>query len=509
MISRQDRELQSLYIDLLLESELGDTQTEEKSLSPEDFVRFENKLAKAKFDLYKSYPFIGVGLTKLHTVPTYSIPTMAVDNFRNIYINPDFALNTLSPSEVTGVLAHEVMHIMNLTFFRLQNRDHELWNIATDFMMNRDLLEMGLDIPKLALLPTMENGKAIVKVKAGNKMESIDISGNDFSCEDLYAWLKGLQDKLPPSPGGKGQPGQGQPGQGQGGKGQSGQGETIDDLAERQEKFDKHIEKGDEKPVPLDVPSNDDVYKPADASGKTESQLHNEAKDRTQSSKQTAERLAGKQGAGVPRGFSEKILKTATDWKNILRKFITSSSSIKYDWSSPSKRGLAAGYYAPRTRKIEDDIDIVVGLDTSGSIGPDLLGLFVSEVVKIAASFKRAKIKVLLWNTEVYREINIDTSKKSLSEINKEILSTGFESGGTTLSSIKTYLDKKNTSKKPINGLVVFTDGEISDVPPQLPKMAGSNRIIFMIPERDSAGNVCSDEIVKRYGKSYIINVQP
>ena len=71
---------------------------------------------------------------------------MAVDDNSNIYINPEFVLKELSDDETTGVLAHETMHNATLSLFRLRGRNMKLWNIATDYVMNRDLLEMGLKL---------------------------------------------------------------------------------------------------------------------------------------------------------------------------------------------------------------------------------------------------------------------------------------------------------------------------------------------------------------------------
>lgn len=58
-----------------------------------------------------------------------------------VYFNPDRAL---SDSDVRFVYVHELLHVALMHHTREQGRDHELWNIACDFVINGWLLEMGI-----------------------------------------------------------------------------------------------------------------------------------------------------------------------------------------------------------------------------------------------------------------------------------------------------------------------------------------------------------------------------
>ena len=128
-------------------------QSHNVKMSEEEFKKFELRIQRAKVQIYKRFPFFYLVLQRLKTVPTVSIPTMAVDNNGNIYINPNFTMNELSFEETIGVLVHEAFHHVNLTFYRGKGKDPHLWNVATDYIMNRDILEMGAALPALALLP--------------------------------------------------------------------------------------------------------------------------------------------------------------------------------------------------------------------------------------------------------------------------------------------------------------------------------------------------------------------
>jgi hypothetical protein len=75
---------------------------------------------------------------------------MATDGARIVY-NPAF-VDHLSPAEVEGTLAHEVMHCALGHQCRRGGRDPELWNRATDFAINPILIANGLTLPTRALI---------------------------------------------------------------------------------------------------------------------------------------------------------------------------------------------------------------------------------------------------------------------------------------------------------------------------------------------------------------------
>ena len=86
-------------------------------------------------------------------------------------------------------------------------------------------------------------------------------------------------------------------------------------------------------------------------------------------------------------------------------------------WSKPKKRAFAAGYYAPGLRKERKSLDVVVAIDTSGSINDRIIGLFVSEIFNISKAFPKVQMKIILWHTTAYADIDIDTKKVSPSPV--------------------------------------------------------------------------------------------
>lgn len=453
---------------------------DQQVMDPDHFKKFETKLVRAKFNLFKKYPFFGITLQKMKTVPVtpeevqeYGIETMAVDNFRNIFINTDFVLNQLSDDEVMGVLAHEVMHIATLTFARQRGRDMKLWNYATDYIMNRDLLIQGIPLPKMGLLPVQNNNSRwIVKIKGekNNKVQNIDIDATDLTAEQLYDLLIKYGIKQPP--------------EGSGG-------------------FDKHLTPQESGNIQgQKAPNGDPVYEKNSAEGKSAQQADNENRAVIQQAAQQAQEEAKKRGKdpGMPRSFDKKLLEGKVNWKQLLRNFIVGSTIVKTDWSRPSRRLGGGSFFHPRKYSEKNELQAVVAIDTSGSITDPVLKTFLSEIMSIIKSYRGNKIKmtVLLWDTQVADAFDVDTTKMSLSDIEKGLMNMKAKGGGTEISCIQRYLEKKNPGKPIKGGLLVFTDGYVEDNPvlPKAPKR------LFLITKDGT------DEILKKFGPTYFIDVE-
>lgn len=456
-------------------------------MDPDHFRKFETKLVRAKFNLFKKYPFFGITLQKMKTVPVtpeevqqYGIDTMAVDNFRNIFINTDFVLNQLTDDEVMGVLAHEVMHIATLTFGRQRGRNMLLWNYATDYIMNRDLIIQGISLPKMGLLPVQNNnGRWIVKIKGqkNNKVQNIEIDATDLTAEQLYDLLLKYGIKEPP--------------QGSGGPGKEGEG------------FDKHLTPQESNAIQgQKAPNGDPVYQKNSGEGKSAEQADNENRGVITQAAQQAQAEAKKRGRdpGLPRSFDKKLLEGKVNWKQLLRNFIVGSTVVKTDWSRPSRRLGGGSFFHPRKYSEKNELQAVVAIDTSGSISDPVLKTFLSEIMNIIRSYRGNKIKmtVLLWDTKVSDSFDVDTTKMNLTNIEKGLMSMKATGGGTEISCIQRFLEKKSPGKPLKGGLLVFTDGYVEDNPilPKAPKR------LFLITKDGS------DEILKKYGPTYFIDVE-
>jgi len=108
-------------------------------------------LEKAKIHLMNkpNTIFYSTILFSLKQEWTDTLPTAAVDG-TSLFINPEWFLD-LSEEERVGLLAHEAGHIGSDHITRKGNRDHRLYNMAGDYMINNSLVKAKYTLPAGAL----------------------------------------------------------------------------------------------------------------------------------------------------------------------------------------------------------------------------------------------------------------------------------------------------------------------------------------------------------------------
>lgn len=90
------------------------------------------------------YPFFGSVVASIDCKENMGIPTAGTDG-KTIYYNPEY-LEGLGRDEQTFIFAHEVCHIAFNHILRSEGKDLELWNIATDGVINQFLKKDGLKL---------------------------------------------------------------------------------------------------------------------------------------------------------------------------------------------------------------------------------------------------------------------------------------------------------------------------------------------------------------------------
>lgn len=113
----------------------------------------------------------------------------------------------------------------------------------------------------------------------------------------------------------------------------------------------------------------------------------------------TTAKSQGKLSGSLQR-FMEEAAKPQVDWRDQLRRFVTQISKDDYSWARPNRRYLSAGFYLP-TLYSESMGDIVVGIDTSGSIDDKTLQTFGSEIRALTAAVRPTKVHVVYCDAEV------------------------------------------------------------------------------------------------------------
>ena len=111
---------------------------------------------RARSSLLLKQPFFGTLCLRLGAEFTEDIPT-AGTNGEKLLINPTFFLKCTAEQRV-GLLAHEVMHCVYMHVLRLGERDHYLWNVAGDYVINLVVTDSGMILPEGGLLDEKYRG---------------------------------------------------------------------------------------------------------------------------------------------------------------------------------------------------------------------------------------------------------------------------------------------------------------------------------------------------------------
>jgi predicted metal-dependent peptidase len=136
-------------------------------------MKFKKQLEECLFMIVTGHRLFAGKLYQVKHEETTSLPRAATDG-KGIVYNYDF-FSSLSVKQRVTLICHELLHILLGHHLRLRGRDHELWNVATDYVINLILVEMGFE--------PLDNWL-------------YDIQYKGMSAEDVYAILQGQdQDK--------------------------------------------------------------------------------------------------------------------------------------------------------------------------------------------------------------------------------------------------------------------------------------------------------------------------
>jgi predicted metal-dependent peptidase len=278
------------------------------------------ELTEALSNLINKQSFFASYLFDLMQIQeSYDIPTAATDGVRLI-VNPDF-FKTLTVPQRVFVLAHEVLH--GILQHMSRSKLYKDRGIGPDFKpWNHQRANVAMDYIINDMLKEAGVGSLPPSV-----LHDTNIATQDDIWDEIYP-------KVPEPPEGD-----------SGGHGG----------------FDDHLDPDPGTPQP----SDQDVK-------------------RGIASARQAAKARGDMPGNIDRMMGE-ILEPKLSWKELLRSAIT--NALGYDestWSRPSRRRLAIAphVYMPGTTGLSSG-SVAIVIDTSGSISPEELNLFMSEVAGI------------------------------------------------------------------------------------------------------------------------------
>jgi predicted metal-dependent peptidase len=164
--------------------------------------------------------------------------------------------------------------------------------------------------------------------------------------------------------------------------------------------------------------------------------------------------LAGKTGSGGMREI-EELLSAKVRWQDELREYAQTVCAGKdySTWRRPNRRFVSAGVYLPSS--ISETVgEVVIGIDTSGSIGGDELSQFLGECAAIFAAVKPEAVRLLYWDTAVCR-----AERYTQDQLDQIVTSTKPEGGGGTAPSCVPMYMNTNNIKPQVS--IMLTDGYV------------------------------------------------
>ena len=199
------------------------------------------------------------------------------------------------------------------------------------------------------------------------------------------------------------------------------------------------------------VPSSLDDHQWSKAQQMTEEEAK-ELNDAVDQALRQGQILAGKMGGTTPRDIGA-IPEPKVDWREQLRDFINSTCSGRdtTTWRRPNRRWLANDMYMP-TPYSEAVGPIVIGVDTSGSIGQRDINAFLAEVKSIAEDMPPERIHLLYWDTDIAQEETYEPADyPTLTQSTKPA-----GGGGTDATCVKLYVDEMTTKPEIV---LMLSDG--------------------------------------------------
>ena len=347
------------------------------------------------------YPFFGSVVTNVDYKESKDIIAAATDG-KIIYYNPDF-LNGLNISEQIFIFAHEVCHIAFNHILRSENKDNDLWNIATDAVINQFLKQDSL---------TMVQGGVDIKEAINYDVETLyekllqnkqslesDKSKQDVGHDSHELWEQAVKKYKE---------------------------ENVNEKKDKTglEKKQEELEKTGEK----DAFKKNLEEKKKQLEGLKEEIL-----------KQSLQ--AGTLANGDVRSISDiGTSKPIIDWRYALRE------AIKYDVDWSYKNAIIEDGIIKANLEEQPIPEAEIVLDTSDSINNKLLRGFLRECKNI---LKQSRLKVGCFDTKFYGFHEI----KTLSDIDNMILEGG---GGTN------FEVAVNAFTRRVENKIIFTDGYAS-----------------------------------------------
>ena len=325
-------------------------------------------------------------------------------------------VDELTDAELRGLLLHENYHKLysHLTTWRhLYDINPQLANVACDYVINLKIMDDNKD--GFATLP--EGGL-------------IDEKYRDMDTAQVFNILRKEQDEQPTGEDGDNDS-QDNESEGDGEQGDGSTTGSQNTAVGQGTGFDEHDWEGAQE-----------------LSTEEQREL---ARDIDEAIRQGA-LAAGKMGGTGNRDL-DALLQPQVDWREVLREFVqtTCAGSDYSTYARPNRRLMSQGIVMPSG--ISEQVgELVIAIDTSGSIGQLELTAFLSEVKGVCDTVKPDKVRLLYWGCSVVGDESYD-----MHELEQLTTSTKpKDGGGTDVRCVTQYMAEEGIKPQ---ATIVLTDG--------------------------------------------------
>lgn len=324
-----------------------------------------------------------------------NVPTAYTDGVNKKY-GRKFLESIADESKVRGLILHENLHVAlkQITHGRSMFKDNpKLANLAADFVVNDVIVNITATLPN--------SRERLVELPDGG---FYDPMFHDWSMRQVFNYLKkNCKDK---------------------------NSEKDGEVEVNGKTYD--LSNGDEHDFPTEGDTKD-------------------INDKVDRALREGGMLAGRMGGNMPRVISD-LLTPKVDWREALREFVSSAMKGKdeFTWRRMNKRHLANDVYLPSMEN-ETIGEIIVAIDTSGSIGSHEITEFATELASICDVVSPERVRVLWWDTKVHGEQIFDEQYNDIASLLKP-----RGGGGTRASCVNEYI---NQEKLTAECVLMFTDG--------------------------------------------------
>ena len=409
-------------------------------------------IAALKRKMLVKYPFFGSVVASVGYKENKDIPTAGTDG-ETIYYNPKY-LESLSVEEKTFIFSHEVCHIAFNHILRSEDKDPELWNIATDGVINqflkRDGLKMapgGVDMAEAINYDAEQLYEKLLQEKQQRQQQN----GQGNNQSEQGNQQQNQQQNSSNSGNSQEQDKQSQEQSG----GDSGKDLQEEDKSKQDVGHDTHsmweqaVKKHKEQQEKSDKKEKSELEKKQEeleSMGEKDAFKKNleDKKKQLEELKEAISKRASQAGTSTNRDVRiVKDIGTAkpiVDWRYVLRE------AIKYDVDWSYKNATLEDGIVTANLEEQPMPETEIVLDTSGSINEVLLKNFLRECKNI---LQHTKLKVGCFDTEFYGFHEIRTEE--------DIENMKFVGGGGTDFDVAVGAFSRRVENK-----IIFTDGEAS-----------------------------------------------